>query len=108
MRPAGHPAATLSRPTSSRATFRQSRFYFDWQALALLPDARFDGVHPVKLLHELRLDDVLVAVVVHASQQHLLAPAAGRFSDRLAVISIKRPGPLTWATAALSIAVKMT
>jgi len=34
------------------------RFYFEWQALACLPEARFDGVHPVKLHHELRLDDV--------------------------------------------------
>jgi hypothetical protein len=83
------------------------RFYFGWQALARLPGARFDGVHPVKLHHELRLDDVLVAVVVHASQRHRVAAAAGRFSDRLAVIGIERPSPQVWATAALSIAGKM-
>jgi hypothetical protein len=83
------------------------RFYFDWQALARLPGARFDGVHPVKLHHELRLDDVLVAVVVHASQRQLMADAAGRFSDRLAVISIERPSPQSWATEALSTAGKM-
>jgi hypothetical protein len=83
------------------------RFYFDWQALARLPGARFDGVHPVKLLHELGLDDVLVAVVVHASQRHLVAAAAGRFSDKLSVISIERPSPQSWATAALSAAGKM-
>jgi hypothetical protein len=83
------------------------RFYFGWQVLARLPGARFDGVHPVKLHRELHLDDVLVAVVVHASQRHLLAAAAGRFSDRLAVISIERPSPQSWATAALSIAAEM-
>jgi hypothetical protein len=80
------------------------RFYFDWQALARRPGARFDGVHPVKLHHQLRLDDVLVAVVVHASQEHLLATTAGRFGDRLAVLSVERPSPQDWATAALSIA----
>jgi hypothetical protein len=83
------------------------RFYFDWQALARLPGARFDGVHPVKLHHQLRLDDVLVAVVVHASQEHLLATTAGRFGDRLAVLSVERPSPQDWATAALSIADEM-
>lgn len=61
----------------------------------------------MKLHHELRIDDVLVAVVVHASQRHLLAAAAGRFSDRLAVISIEHPSPQSRATAALSIAGKM-
>jgi hypothetical protein len=83
------------------------RFYFDWQALARLPGARFDGVHPVKLHHQRRLDDVLVAVVVHASQEHLLATTAGRFGDRLAVLSVERPSPQDWATAALSIADEM-
>jgi hypothetical protein len=83
------------------------RFYFDWQALACLPAARFDGVHPVKLRHELQLDEALVAVVVHASQRHPVDAAAGRLSDRLAVISIERPSPQSWATAALSIASKM-
>jgi hypothetical protein len=83
------------------------RFYFDWQALARLPGARFDGVHPVKLHHELRLDQVLVAVVVHASQRHPVAAAAGRFSDRLAVISMERPSPQSWATEALNAARKM-
>ena len=83
------------------------RFYFDWQALARLPGARFDGVHPVKLHHELRLDDLLVAVVIHANQRHLLAATAGRFSDRLAVVGIEHPSPQSWATAALSMAAKM-
>jgi hypothetical protein len=83
------------------------RFYFDWQALTRLPGARFDGVHPVKLRHELQLDETLVAVVVHASQRHSVAAAAGRFSDRLAVLSIERPSPQSWATEALSIARKM-
>jgi hypothetical protein len=83
------------------------RFYFDWQTLGRLPSARFDGVHPVKLHHELRLDDVLVAVVIHASHRDLLVTAAGQVSDRLAVISIDRPTPQSWATAALSAARKM-
>jgi hypothetical protein len=61
----------------------------------------------VKLHHELRLDEVLVAVVVHASQRRSVAAAAGRFSDRLAVISIERPSPQSWATEALSTAGKM-
>jgi hypothetical protein len=83
------------------------RFYFEWQALACLPEARFNGVHPVKLHHELRLDDVLVAVVVHASQRHLMAATAGPFNDRTRIISIERPSPQFWATAALSIAREM-
>jgi len=83
------------------------RFYFDWLALARLPGARFDGVHPVKIHHELRLDEVLVAVIVHASQRRSVAAAAGRFSDRLAVISIERPSPQSWATEALSTGAKM-
>lgn len=83
------------------------RFYFDWQALARLPGVRFDGVHPVKLHHELCLDEVLVAVVVHASQGDSVAAAAGQFRDRLAVISIERPSPQRWASEALSTARKM-
>ena len=83
------------------------RFYFDWLALACLPGARFDGVHPVKIHHELRLDEILVAVIVHASQQRSVAAAAGRFSDRLAVIGIERPSPQSWARQALSTAEKM-
>jgi len=80
------------------------RFYFDWQTLAARRDARFDGVHPVKIHGDLRLGDVLVAVVVHASQHHLLTASAGRFRDRFAVVNADRPAPQDWAVAAAAAA----
>jgi hypothetical protein len=80
------------------------RFYFDWPTLAARPDARFDGVHPVKIHGGLRLGDPLVAVVVHASQQHLITASAGRFRDRLTVVNVDRPGPQDWAAAATAAA----
>jgi hypothetical protein len=73
------------------------RFYFGWQALAADPGARFDGVHPVKILGGLRLDDPLIAVVVHASQRHLITVGAGRFRDRVAFVDIDPAGPQDWA-----------
>jgi hypothetical protein len=80
------------------------RLYFDWPTLAARPDARFDGVHPVKIHGDLRLGDVLAAVVVHASQQHLVTASAGRFRERLAVVNVDRPGPQDWAVAATAAA----
>jgi hypothetical protein len=80
------------------------RFYFGWPALAARPDARFDGVHPVKIHGDLRLGDGLAAVVVHASQQHLITASAGRFRERLAVVNAYSPSPQDWAVAAAAVA----
>jgi hypothetical protein len=80
------------------------RFYFDWQTLAARPDARFDGVHPVKIHGDLPLADALAAVVVHASQQHLITASAGRFRERLAVVNVDCPDPQDWAVAATAAA----
>jgi len=83
------------------------RFYFGWPALAARPDARFDGVHPVKIHGDLRLGDALVAVVVHASQHHLITASAERFRERLAVVDADRPGPREWAVAAAAAAERL-
>jgi hypothetical protein len=83
------------------------RFYFGWQSLAVHPGARFDGVHPVKILGGLRLDDALVAVVAPASQRSLITAIAGRFLDRAAFVDIVRPGPKDWAAAAFKAAQRL-
>jgi hypothetical protein len=80
------------------------RFYFDWETLGARPDARFDGVHPVKIYGDLRLADVLVAVVVNADQSDTVTVGAGRFRERLVILDIERPSPEDWATAALTAA----
>jgi hypothetical protein len=80
------------------------RFYFGWQALAAHPGARFDGVHPVKILGGVRLGDPLIAVVVHASQHHLITVGAGRLRDRVAFVDIDRPSPQDRAAAAFTAA----
>jgi hypothetical protein len=80
------------------------RFYFRWRILASHPGARFDGVHPVKILGSLNLDDALVAVVSPASQRHLITASAGRFLDRVAFVDLGRPSPHDWATAAFAAA----
>ena len=80
------------------------RFYFEWPTLAARPDARFDGVHPVKIHGDLRLADGLAAVVVHASQHHLITASAARFRERLAVVNADRPSPQDWAVAAAAAA----
>jgi hypothetical protein len=65
---------------------------------------RFDGVHPVKILGGLWLDDALIAVVAHASQRRLITASAGRFLDRVGFVDIDRPGPRDWAVAAFTAA----
>jgi hypothetical protein len=76
------------------------RFYFGWQALAARPGARFDGVHPVKILGSLPLHDALVAVVAHASQRRVITATAEQFLERVAFVDIDRPSPLEWSAAA--------
>ena len=84
-----------------------TRFYFRWPSLAAHPGARFDGVHPVKILGSLSLDEALVAVVAPASQRRLITAGAGRFQDRIAFVDIDRPSPQDWAAAALTAAQRL-
>jgi hypothetical protein len=83
------------------------RFYFRWRSLAEHPGARFDGVHPVKILGGLRLDEGLVAVVAPASQHGPITVSAGRFQDRIAFVDIERPSPQDWAVAAFTAAQRL-
>jgi hypothetical protein len=83
------------------------RFYVRWQSLAAHPGARFDGVHPIKILGGLGLDDALVAVVSPASQRRLITASAGRFLDRTRFVDIDRPGPDQWAVAAFTSALRL-
>jgi hypothetical protein len=84
------------------------RFYFAWETLAARPDARFDGVHPVKIHGQLPLADLLVAVVVHAGQEHDVAAAVpSRLRDRLVVLTVEHPRPDEWASAAFNAANKL-
>jgi hypothetical protein len=80
------------------------RLYFAWETLAARTDARFDGVHPVKIYQSLQLDGALVAIVVHASQRLVVEPAAGRFRDRLIVLNTEEASPDHWATEATTAA----
>jgi hypothetical protein len=83
------------------------RFYFAWETLAVRPDARFDGVHPVKVHGQLSLEALLVAVVVHASQNHdVAATAPARLRDRIVVLALEHPRPEEWASAAFTAAKK--
>jgi len=82
------------------------RFYFRWPSLAAHPGARFDGVHPVKILGSLRLDETLVAVVAPAGQRRLITASAGRFSGRIAFVDAGRPSPQDWAAAAFRAAAR--
>jgi hypothetical protein len=77
------------------------RFYFDWNELAIRGDARFDGIHPIKIERSLQLKGTLVALVIHGSQLDAIAAArVSRFVDRLMVLEIVDPKPEEWATAA--------
>jgi hypothetical protein len=80
------------------------RFYFRWRSLASHSGARFDGVHPVKILGGLRLGDALVAVVAPASERHVITASAGRFLDWVTFVDIDRPSPSEWAVAAFTAA----
>jgi hypothetical protein len=93
-------------PSDLAAGYRPAvRFYFEWDALATRPDAAFDGVHPVKIRGELPLDDLVVAVVVHAREHEVIATAqSGPLRDRLVVVDATDPRPDEWATAALAAA----
>jgi hypothetical protein len=79
------------------------RFFFAWEALAALPTARFDGVHPVKIYGQLPLEGTLIAVVVHASERETVAVPA-RLRDRLVVLDMEEPRPEQWSSAALTAA----
>lgn len=85
------------------------RFYFRWDELARRADARFDGVHPVKILGDVSLIDSLIAVVVHADQYDALAAAVdARLHDRVVVFDLTEPQPHEWATAAVAAAKHLT
>ena len=83
------------------------RFYFRWRSLADYPGARFDGVHPVKILGGLHLDEALVAIVAPASQHGPITVSAGRYQDRIAFVDIERPSPQDWAVAAFTAAQRL-
>jgi hypothetical protein len=83
------------------------RFYFDWEALADRSDARFDGVHPVKVYKSLPLDYLLIAVVAHHSKRVSVEEASGRFQGRLVILNIEHPSPEEWATEATAAAEAM-
>jgi hypothetical protein len=81
------------------------RFFFRWEELVARGDARFDGVHPVKIRGELSLADVLAAVVVHAGAARIVEEAApAALAERVVVLGAERPSPGEWATAALHAA----
>jgi hypothetical protein len=83
------------------------RFYFRWPALAAHPGARFDGVHPVKILGSLRLGEALAAVVAPAGQRRLITASAGPLLDRVTFVDTGRPSPQDWAVAAFTAAQRL-
>ena len=55
----------------------------------------------------LPLDEVLVAVVVHAGEEDVItAAASGVVRDRVVVLDITEPRPDEWASAAFDAATK--
>ncbi len=81
------------------------RFYFRWAELVGLDSARFDGIHPVKVLGALPLEDLLVAAVVHADQAStLIHNARPSVRKRIAPVAAEQPSPQIWATTALAAA----
>lgn len=95
-------------PSDLGAGYRPAvRFYFAWDALASRHDAVFDGVHPVKIHGQLPLDEVLVAAVVHASEEEVITAAlSSAVRDRVVVLDVTEPRPDEWATAAFDAATK--
>lgn len=83
------------------------RFYIHWSDLLTLPNARFDGVHPIKTLGPLQLPDLLVAVVVHANDAEALLLDAPPWAH-IIVLDNPTPTPAEWAAAALDAAQSMT
>lgn len=79
------------------------RFYSRWADLLNLPNARFDGVHPIKIHGGLRVPDVVVAVVVHADQADAVLVDAPPWAH-IVVLDIPTPTPAEWASAALEAA----
>ena len=80
------------------------RFYFDWMDHASRDDARFDGVHPVKIKDRLDLDSCLIAVVIAASERNAVKDVLNAFAPRLVVLDLQDPTPAAWAHAALQAA----
>lgn len=81
------------------------RFYFRWKELAKRDDARFDGVHVLKVIHRLPHEKTHMAAVVHAHQRGTVLPRVHpSIRDRVIVIDERSPTPGEWASAALAIA----
>lgn len=84
------------------------RFYLRWDALVDRPDARFDGVHVVKIRRELPVEDALVACVLHERDRDTVAvTAGGELAGRVVVLELEQPKPDEWATAALAAATRL-
>jgi hypothetical protein len=84
------------------------RFYFRWSELAKRDDARFDGVHVLKVMHQIELEEALVAVVVHANKRGTVLPRVHpSIRDRVVLLESQSPTPGEWASAALAIAEAM-
>jgi hypothetical protein len=80
-----------------------ARLYFRWDALTALPEARFDGVHPIKVRGPVELGPLLVAVVVSEEHAEAVIVAAGDLRSRVVVL----PGggtPSSWAAGAMAAA----
>ena len=84
------------------------RFYFGWKELAMRDDARFDGVHPVKIAGSLALEANVIAVVMHSTPRETVdAAARSRFAERLVVLDLDDPLPHEWAAAANDAALRL-
>jgi hypothetical protein len=85
------------------------RFYFEWASLAGSDNARFDGVHPVKIYGGLPLDHRLIAVVLDARHSKLFEQARnGPYGDR--IVELEMPvgtRPLDWSSASCAAAALM-
>ena len=66
----------------------------------------FDGVHPVKIHGGLPLDEVLVAVVVHAGEEDVITAGIQRRSGPGRRARHHRTATRQWASATFDVASK--
>jgi len=93
-------------PDDLRAGYRPAvRFYFDWSTLVSHADARFDGVHPVKIYGQLSLEECLVAFVIDVRDDHLVdLGRKSKYRDRLVEVEAFDPSSMNWSSAARTAA----
>lgn len=80
-----------------------ARLYFNWKVVSAMKSATFDGVHPIKVLDELPLEDSLLLAVLPSSGQDVSVPR--QYAGRVVRVDVGEDiRPERWASVCADLA----